>query len=176
MNYDVTGSWANADCNGDFILVETVSGYRGPAHREPKGKQHFLALDSSDEQLGQAVIDALAYSRLVLPAPRTDVWIHPDTEFDMELYDYRQVVERLKAWNKDLMTRYGYKTKRALFKSMDHCGIERKGRKIAISPYRHIALQAWEPFDESANVVIPADGSPAEIGSALRLAFSRCTG
>jgi hypothetical protein len=178
MNDLIRGSWANAACNGDFILVETISGYRGPAVRDPKGKQHFLVSDASDQELGFAVIDALAHSRLVAPAPRTGVWIHPDTEFDMELYDHRRGAERYDEWVKDLMTRYGYKTKRALFKNMNLCDVERKADVISITPNHHQKLEAWgrEKDDGIENVVIPADSSPAEIGAALRLAFSRCTG
>ena len=105
MNEKITkGAWANAKFNGDFILVETFSGYTS-SMRDSKGKQHFLAPDAGDEELGLAVQDALAHSRFVLPAPRTDVWIHPDAVFDMELYDYRQTAARYAAWTKDLMAR-----------------------------------------------------------------------
>jgi hypothetical protein len=176
MNEITKVAWANAKFNGDFILVETFSGYTS-SMRDPKGKQRFLAPDANDEELGLAVLDALASSRFVLPGPRTDVWIHPDAGFDMELYDYRQTAARYAAWTKDLMARYGYKTKRALFKNMKSCSIERKGGTITISPSHHEKLEAWsrEKDDGIEDAVIAADAKPAEIGAALRLAFSRCT-
>ena len=58
MNEKITkGAWANAKFNGDFILVETFSGYTS-SMRDSKGKQHFLAPDAGDEELGLAVQDA----------------------------------------------------------------------------------------------------------------------
>jgi hypothetical protein len=177
MNEISKGAWANAKSNGDFILVETFSGYTS-SMRDPIGKQHFLAPDANDEELGFAVLDALAHSRFVLPAPRTDVWIHPEASFDMELYDYRQTAARYAAWTNDLMARYGYKTKRALFKTMKSCSIESKGGVVTISPSHHEKLEGWgrEHDDGIEDVVIPADNTPSEIGAALRLAFDRCTG
>jgi len=75
------------------------------------------------------------------------------------------------------MDRYGYRTKRALFKNMKSCGILAEGDVIIISPSRHEKLEAWgrEKGDGIEDVVIEANRSPSEIGAALRLAFSRCT-
>lgn len=85
--------------------------------------------------------------------------------------------EQYARWVQDLMRRYGYKTKRALFKSMMNCGIEQLNNMITITPMRHIKLEMWEGLsaDGIENVVIPSTSTPAEIGAALRLAFSRCT-
>lgn len=168
---------AGAKNNGDFICIETWSGYRS-SNLDPKGKQHLLSPDVSDEALGVAVLDALAFSRFVLPAPRTDVWQHPDAEFDKELYDYKLGIERHAKWIADLMSHFGYKTKRALFKNMHSCDIERKEGSITIGPTHHEKLEAWSREKDNGieDVVIPADSTPSEIGAALRLAFSRCTG
>ena len=144
MNEVIRGAWAFAKSNQDFSLIETVSGYRGAAALDPKGIQRFLAPDASDEELGLAVIDALAHSRWVLPAPRSGSSYPPEVEFDLELYDYKKVAERYAAWTKDLMARYGYKTKRALFKNMKSCAIERKGGTITIRPSHHEKLEAWD--------------------------------
>lgn len=177
MNEIVRGYWARALFNGDFICVETWSGYRGVDQLDDKGKQHLLVPDASDEVLGTAVLDAMAHSRFVLPAPRTDVWIHPEVEFDMELYDYKKSIERYAAWTKALMERYGYKTKRALFKEMKSCSIESKNGVIDIRPKHHEKLEGWsgEGITEEDHIKLAANSSAAEIGAALRLAFSRCT-
>src|SRR6266481_6670875 len=124
MNDVIRGTWVNACFNGDFICVETNSGYRGGMHVDPKGAQHLLTPDASDESLGVAVLDALARSRWVLGAPRDGSTYAPDVEFDSDLYDYKQTAERYASWIKALMERYGYKTKRALFKHMMYCYIE----------------------------------------------------
>jgi hypothetical protein len=122
-------------------------------------------------------MDSLAHSRFVLPVRRTEVWQHPDVEYDLDLYDYKKVGERYAAWVKALMERYGYKTKRAMFKNMEHCGVTLSEGVIRIVPMRHVKPEAWEGLgkDDAGRVELPAASSPAEIGAALRLAFSRCT-
>lgn len=176
MNDVVKSAWAGAICNGDFICVETYSGYRS-SRRDPKGAQHLLVPDVSDEALGAAFLDALARSRFVLSEPRADVWIHPEAEFDSDLYDYKQGIERYAEWAKTLMGRYGYKTKRALFKEMKNCSIESQNGTITIRPSHHEKLEAWsgDGIGKENYVLISANSPPAEIGAALRLAFSRCT-
>ncbi|EEU1774406.1 hypothetical protein EC162594_03794 [Escherichia coli O145:H28] len=49
---------------------------------------------------------------------------------------------------------------------------------ITIRPSFHEKLEAWSGnrINESDYVVLPADSSPTEIGSGLRLALSRCKG
>lgn len=73
-----------------------------------------------------------------------------------------------------LMDRYGYKTKRALFKDMKHSIIHLTHGEITISPMRHEKLEAWEGLELSENVIITVDNSPSEIGEGLRLALTRC--
>jgi len=95
----------------------------------------------------------------------------------MDPYDYKKTAERYAEWTKDLMARYGYKTKRALFKNMKNCSIAKMSGVITIKPSHHEKLERWtSEKDEFEDVVIPAESTPAEIGAALRLAFSRCTG
>lgn len=178
MNEIVKSAWTSAVCNDKFVCVQTYSGYGGGTNADLKGKLNFLAPNASDEEFGKALLDALAHSRFVLPEPRTDAWIHPDVEFDLELTDYKLVASRYATWIGTLMERYGYKTKRALFKDMRKCSIDMKCGVITISPSHHEKPEAWgrTKGDGIEDVVIPAESTPAEIGAALRLAFSRCTG
>ena len=168
--------WGGAKTNGDFICIETWSGYRS-ASRDPHGVQYLFDMDVSDEALGAAVRDVLIHSRFVLPAPRKDVRIHPEATFDADFYDYKKGIERYAKWTKDLMGKYGYKTKRALFMDMKSCDIEEREGVITIGPNHHEKLEAWgrEKGDGIEDVVIEASRGPSEIGAALRLAFSRCT-
>lgn len=177
MSEVTRGRWANAYRNGDFLSIETWSGYRGMDRRDHKGKQNFLVPDAVDAVAGEAVLDALAHSRWVLGVPREGSTYPAGVEFDSDLYDYKLNIEQYTAWTKALMDRYGYKTKRALFKDMENCHIAVKDGIMKIVPLRHTKLEQWEglgPNDAGA-VEISADGSPAEIGAALRLAFARCT-
>lgn len=177
MNEITRGAWAGAYRNGDFLLVETWSGYRGIDSRDYKGIQNFVTFNASDEELGVAVMEALARSRWVLPIRKNDSAYPADVEFDLDLYDYKQAAERHAIWIKALMERYNYKTKRALFKDMENCQIAVKDGTMKIVPLRHTKLEQWEGFgpNDAGAVEISADSSSAEIGAALRLAFARCT-
>lgn len=178
MSDVIRGWWARAIRNSEFVCIDTYSGYHGGDRRDPKGRQIFLSPDTSDEALGLALIDVLASSRFVLPTRRTDVWQHPDVEFDLDLYDYKSNIERYSEWIKSLMERFGYKTKRALFKDMKNCSVESKNGLITISPSNHEKLELWsrEDGDGIEDIVLPAASGPAELGMALRLGFDRCTG
>lgn len=97
----------------------------------------------------------------------------------MELYDYKKAAERYAEWTQDLMARYGYKTKRALFKDMKNVSIESKNGVMTFSPSHHEKMEAWgreKGRDSFEDVMVSASSTAAEIGAALRLAFSRCTG
>jgi hypothetical protein len=98
-------AWAQTNSNQDFICIETYSGYGGGTNADPKGKRIFLVPDVGDNELGIAVLDALAHSRLVLGAPRPGSVYPPDIEFDVDLTDYKQVIDRYAARTKALMER-----------------------------------------------------------------------
>jgi len=176
MDNIVKTAWADAKMNKNFICLKTFSGYRS-SQADPKGVEHFFSPDAADKELGLAVLDTLAHSRFVLPEPRKDVWIHPEATFDMELYDYDLTNQRYKKWVDGTLERYGYKTKRALFKDMKKCSIESKDGQITIRPSYHEKLEAWsgKGISESDYVTISSGSSSSDIGAALRLAFSRCT-
>ncbi|MDR6413178.1 UNVERIFIED_ORG: hypothetical protein ABIC62_006620 [Burkholderia sp. 1595] len=158
--------WASAYENRDFVQVETQSGYRGGLP-DPLGKRIQLLNPATDEVLGGAVLDALAESR----------FLHPNEH--REFFDIRgRVVPQYEEWVKSVMAAYGYKTRRALFKDMKSCGIEEQGGVITMRPTHHEKLEAWsgEGITEASLVQVQAGSDPAEIGTALRLALSRCTG
>jgi len=175
MNGVAKTSWADAGFNKDFIYVMTHSGYRS-SRADPRGVEHHASPEVSDQDLGGMVLDALAHSRFVLPEPRKDVCIHPEVVFDMDLYDYDLTNQRYEKWVKENLERYGYKTKRALFKDMKKCNIESVGGQIFIRPSCHEKLEAWsgKGISENDHVVIPSSSSSNDVGAALRLAFSRC--
>jgi hypothetical protein len=149
--------------NDDFFCIKTFSGYRS-SHVDPKGKHHLLELNASDEALGVALLDALAHSRFLLP------------EEDPELFDYQLGAERYHAWVAAIRKQYGYKSKRAMFKNMSSCGVEKVSSLITIRPRAHETLEGWggEGINKEDYVVLPDSSSSAELGAALRLAFSRC--
>ena len=89
--------------------------------------------------------------------PREGVWIHPEAEFDIDLYDFEKSAARYEVWKKSLMDRFGYKTHQALFKGMKSCSAERRGGLITLTPMHHEQLVVWgrTKGDGIENVVIP---------------------
>jgi hypothetical protein len=112
------------------------------------------------------VLDCLGHSRFLdTPELRAELF-HPDAI----ARDYATWIKRLQKFG-------AYKTRRALFKDMQNCGIECDGNVITMRPSRHEKPEGWsgEGFSEADNVLVPANASPAKIGIALRECFRRCT-
>ena len=159
------GLCAEMKFNGDFFSIKTWSGH-GATTADPQGAHHLLPPDAQDEVLGEAVQDALSKSRFL------------SIEEAYALSELGPLKERYTAWIQELMQRYGYKTKTALFKRMQNVSIRQGGGSITFTPMHHEKLEGWCGMrsEEDVKVVIPVTSSPTEIGAALRLALGRCTG
>jgi hypothetical protein len=149
--------------NGDFISIEAYSGY-SMLIADPKATEYLLEPEISDKALGDVVLNSLKQSRFLSIEEATELRINGKENYEN--------------WVKKIMTKYGYKTKRALFKNMKNCSLDLRNNIILIEPTNHEKLEAWggDGISESDYVKIPADSPPEAIGKALRLAFSRCTG
>ena len=95
-----------------FVSVEPLSGY-SIIQPEDDGYVIYLAPNASDEALGRALWRT-ARSRYIFP---------PDPEFS-EAERYLRCDHN---WQKDFMTRYGYKNKREAYKKW--IGAKWRGRK-----------------------------------------------
>ncbi|AHF76344.1 hypothetical protein Sant_1282 [Sodalis praecaptivus] len=128
-------------------------------------------------ELGKCIVDALSYSRLVLPEPRDDVWVHPDTLYDKELYDKSIMKKNYLEWVTMLMSKFNYKNEKQIYKNLHYCSIEATNENIIMMPTHHVKLDYWngDGFTDADNITIPIDSKPEAIGAALRLTFSRCT-
>lgn len=155
-------AWANAKANAEFIDLQTYSGYRSSTIDET-GKNHDLSPAVSEEELGDAVLDALVASRFLAVE-------------DMYRLN-EQAQPAYERWVANKLTRHGYKNRRALFREMKTCSIELQDGLITIVPWHHDKLEGWDGrgISSDMHVVIDSTSGPAEIGAALRLAFSRCT-
>ena len=144
-----------------FYGFKAYSGY-ALQFEDPEADEILLDLEVSDEMLGQTVLDTLKQSRYL---SRNDAWILQ-----------QEAQKKYQEWVQNMMKRYGYKGKRALFKNMKSCGVNLKNNLITIKPSKHDRLEGWsgDGFTEEDYVKIAADSPPAEIGVALRLAFTRC--
>ncbi|MDI3359364.1 contact-dependent growth inhibition system immunity protein [Lelliottia sp. V89_10] len=158
--------WVNVFVTNDFLLIETQSGL-GMVATDPLFPAHLLPPSSSDEIIGQTILQALSDSRTLT-----------DLADRIALFDLEKGKEQYAAWVAMLMSQYGYKTKRALFKNMKNCSIHCVNGIITISPSRHEKLEAWgrTKGDGIEDVVLSVDSTPEEIGAGLRLALSRCKG
>jgi hypothetical protein len=151
--------------NADSIQIATQSGYR-IALSDPEGSIFLLSVSSTDADLGIAIIGSLNASR----------FFHPN-DAPKGFFDIRgRVVPEYNKWVESIMAKYGYKTKKSLFRNMKNCSIERMDGKIIIKPSFHEKLETWSGngISENGYVIIPESASPAEIGAGLRLALSRC--
>ena len=124
--------------------------------------EYIFELNASDSELGQAVVDSLQKSRHLSIEEAEKVYAESSE-------NYYKWVDRMKA-------RFGYKTKQAMFKKMDSCDIELEEETIIIRPSHHerIECRIATKGGKADYVRVSADTPPEEIGSALRLAFSRC--
>lgn len=133
---------------------------------DPEGKRFFLSRFSSDLELGASLIEALAVSRTVDPKKSPD------------FFDVRgRVIKEYDEWMAQVMAKFNYQTKRALFKAMKSCSVDAVDGLITLRPSHHEKLEAWsgKGITEQDYVVMSSSSFHEEIGAALRLAFSRCT-
>jgi len=156
-------AWASAKATEHFIDLHAYSGYRSSVI-DSEGKNFDLPVSVSDEELGRALLDTLASSRFLDVGGVYALNVEAQANYE--------------AWVAKKMALHGYKSRRALFKNMKTCTIESQDGEITIVPWHHDKLEGWSgrgimPDDY---VRISAERPPAEIGAALKLAFSRCRG
>lgn len=158
--------WSSCYYTNEFLLIETQSGL-GMVAADPLFPAHLLQPDASEQDIGETILKALSDSRTLNVL-----------EERVDFFDLEKGKNQYAAWVAMLMEKYGYKTKKALFKDMKNCGIHLTNDVIKISPTRHEKLEAWgrTKGDGIEDVILPVDSSPAEIGAGLRLALSRCKG
>ncbi|MBB3225558.1 hypothetical protein FHW69_000148 [Luteibacter sp. Sphag1AF] len=156
--------WASAVDNGDFIGVDTSSGL-GNCGLDDLGIHLIMNPDTDDQSLGTALVSALDASRTLT------------LEECGEFFNLKALSERYEAWVSGFMDKFNYKSRKLLFRNMKSCHISLHDGLITIRPSHHEKLEAWSGhgISKDDHVVLPFDSSPADIGAALRLAFSRCT-
>ena len=160
----LTAERAEAWSNGKVLIVAAYTGFSG--WRMTCAREIELVPDADDATLGAAVAEALAYSREL---SLHDWYGENDRSVEEKMSQYR-------AWRDGFMSRYGYKTQRALFMNMLHANVDRRGGRLECSPTNHEKIDAWsgDGIPPDSKVVVNADSPAAEIGAALRLTFSRC--
>lgn len=153
--------WADVSRTDRFVCVQPLSGYR-IIQPDDDGYTIYLSPDSTDESLGQAVLECLGRSRYVWPAdePGFDEW--------------QRYIPLYKAWQKDFMRRYGYKTKREAYRNLDWCRVHRSRGRISLQPHKRDKPEYFRDLPDESTVVIPETMDAVVVGGALRQALARC--
>ncbi|MDR2107632.1 MAG: CdiI family contact-dependent growth inhibition immunity protein [Holosporaceae bacterium] len=76
----------------------------------------------------------------------------------------------------DILKKYNYKNKTAMFSSMQSCTAETDGDIITLSPSKHGNSDSWEGMPSSYDIIIPSSSAPEVIGAGVKYAIASCTG
>lgn len=146
-----------------FFKISAYSGH-GMMRADPDVSPIFLNTQCETNQLGIVIINLLLESRFIDAA-------------DLPLFRKR-FEEYQKTANAKIAETYGYRRESDIYTKAASCSIRKKDNNIVIMPWHHVRGDAWEPTHrgEADYVVIPYDSTPEEIGKAVWLALSRCTG
>jgi hypothetical protein len=143
-----------------FISVEPLSGVPGLMYQEEEPYRIYLDPDATNELIGCTLLTALDKSRFV-----------DNTE--PEFFDPDRATRVYENWEKDVMQRYDFKSKRDAYESLDWCEGQLFDGKIEIEPHRR-GSPGWRSLPPEKTVVIPATDDAEAVGAAVRLALSRC--
>ncbi len=165
-------AWASVLANERFFCLRTCSRYRASIV-DPQGAAIYLEPSACDERLGEAVLNCLAQSRFV--APYADKRVNPEAGVDAELHDPVRIGDRYESWVKEMMAKYGYKSRRALFAGLRNCQVSMADSEIVMTPTYRDGKEGWSGFsDEDGGLKISASAAPADVGAALRRALGDC--
>lgn len=156
---------ASVEGHRAFLLLRSTSHYVSYPGDDQVNLE--LAPDVDDARLGEAVVTVLrASTRMTLNSLTGAV----------QRLEREDGVSRYKTLVAGLCGRYGFKTKKALFKSMRmiHVDRQRSTGEIAFRPTDRFAVDGFQGLDGSQSVDVPAAASPEEIGAALRTVLARC--
>lgn len=156
-------NWAEVYLNEDFFEIITCS--RGMlGYAEPSAPPHYLAPDVDNATIGATLRTALAASKRV------------SVEEFQKIFASGVIQQLGEEREKVAMQKYGYKTKRAMYKNMDNCSVDVVDGKIKIQPMHHKTIDGYSATkDGPPPLVVDALVSDAELGATLREGFKSCT-
>lgn len=146
-----------------FLLVQPCAGFRRVGHNldEPAT---YLDHDANAKEIGNAVLHSLRrYKKLT--AVEVGVF-----------FDLSKSESAYQIWVDSLLHRYGYNSKKELFKSMKHCSVRLQDQILKISPSKHEKLEAWSGTGQGGqdDVLVQVSSSSGEVGEGVRTALERC--
>lgn len=155
---------AEVGFNGDFFDVISIS-IGMVNYPEPSAKAHYLAPDVDDDKLGGVLRLALADSKRTSAAEFQKIFASGEIQ---KLADER---------TKYAMQRYGYKSKKAMFKEMMCCWVSVLEDQIKIQPTHHKSIDGYSGISQEGSEILSlsVNATDADLGAALRDGFKRCT-
>lgn len=175
--------YAGISCNDKFLEINTGS-YSGWVTDDPLGEDIYLEPLADNKTIGESLLKALAKSRDLSETEEerlmditTKEW--RDLKPDRWLFTPVAAAERYKKWLEYAMKAYGYKTKTALLKNMQHVSVENDGENILFSSSWHLTTDSWGDPDgktPSVEFTIPSSSSVDVIGAAVKYAIGNCRG
>jgi len=155
---------AEVGFNSDYFDVTSVSiGMLN--YSEPSVAPQYLPPHVDDATLGASLRRALAASKRV------------SVEEFQKIFASGIVQKLGKEREQDVMQKYGYKSRRALYKNMMCCWISVFDGLLEIKPTHHKSMDSYSGISNDGPEIIrlPLTVSDAELGAALREGFKRCT-
>lgn len=163
MNELIQKKWAAIYANNEFICVQTCSGFRRTAF-DPKGALIFLSPNPELQELGHAVQEALAASRVLTP------------DEIGSFFDVSAIEQAYESWVSTMLEKFKYATRRDLFQNMRHCHVESSSGIISIRPTFHEKAEGWSGtgIEKSDYVLTQQTASAQELGQGALRALSKC--
>jgi len=161
---DKSKGWANIEFNGIFFLFITMS--RGMLrYCDPDVEPIYVPSDASNDLLGKSVRLSLSRSKQV------------ELKEFQEIFKSGLILATAKEREKYTMKKYGYRTKKELYRNSDTCSVSAFDGYIEIQPTHQNSLEEWTvKADMNLNPLKVADSaSDEELGAELRRAFTMCT-
>ncbi|MFZ7279765.1 contact-dependent growth inhibition system immunity protein [Avibacterium avium] len=154
--------------NREFIFISSYIKIGPLAFRDPDQDSNYLPIDISSSELGRLARDKLNKSK----------WIDDVFIFNKILMS-EKVQSSQKNSEKELKTRFGYKTKKAIYQYMDFLVITIDSEEISIEPSHQYGLASYTGVQDKDGEIIefkyPLDINDDELGNAINEAFKYCT-
>ena len=150
--------------NGDFFEFITISrGMMGYA--DPDVMPKYLPPNSTDEEIGSAMRQALSHSKRISAA-----------EFQA-LFKSGIVQKKMKEHEDSSIKEHGYKSRRALYLNMKNCTVSQHEDRIEVQPMHHNSIDGFSATkqDISKMLNVNVDASDSELGAAIKEGLCRCT-
>lgn len=154
-------------CNGEFILFEPLFGYAQYVPLPDSKRKIYNLSELTTVELGQNVKEVLANSRVL---DRSEI---------NDFFDNDRIEKCVKE-SEDIMIKLAHKKNKTIFyKNMMQIPTALDSNIISFRPTKHDRADYYSginPGSGSEIVKLSLNSSDEDIGNALKLAFTRCTG